>query len=87
MLFNFNNNRGDMNKIDLIIENIEYAKLVKEQAHKDELLEEALAAARELRELKPVAWAAPSIWGGLEGLSFDKQPRFDTPLYALEVTK
>ena len=78
-----------MNRIDLIIENIEYAKLVTEQAHKDELLEEALAAARSLRELKPVAWAAPSIWGGLEGLSFDKQPRFDIPLYALdlEVTK
>ena len=38
-----------MNKIDLIIENIEYAKLVKEQAHKDELLDEALAAARELK--------------------------------------
>ena len=38
-----------MNKIDLIIENIEYAKLVTEQTHKDELLEEALAAARELK--------------------------------------
>ena len=35
-----------MNKIDLIIENIEYAKLVTPQAHKDELLDEALAAAR-----------------------------------------
>jgi hypothetical protein len=75
-----------MNRLDLIIENIEYAKLVTEQAHKDELLDEALAAARELKELKPVAWAAPSIYGGFEGLSFDKQPRFDTPLYALEVT-
>jgi hypothetical protein len=41
---------GDaMNRLDLIIENIEYAKLVKEQAHIDELLEEALAAARELK--------------------------------------
>ena len=72
-----------MNKIDLIIENIEYAKLVTEQAHKDELLDEALAAARELKALKPVAWGAKSIYGGFEGLSFDKQPRFDTPLYAL----
>jgi hypothetical protein len=43
-----------MQKIDLIIENIEYAKLVKEQAHIDELLDEALAAARELQALKPV---------------------------------
>ena len=42
-----------MNKIDLIIENMEYAKLVIEQAHKDELLDEALAVARSLRELKP----------------------------------
>jgi hypothetical protein len=77
-----------MNRLDLIIENIEYAKLVTEQAHRDELLDEALAAARELKELQPVAWAAKSVWGGLEGLSFDKQPRFDTPLYTLdEVTK
>ena len=43
-----------MNKIDLIIENIEYAKLVTEQAHKDELLEEALAAARELKAFRKV---------------------------------
>jgi hypothetical protein len=39
-----------MNKIDLIIENIEYSKLVMVQAHKDELLDEALDAARELKE-------------------------------------
>lgn len=38
-------------------------------------------------EPEPVAWAAQSIYGGFDGLSFDKQPRFDTPLYALEVTK
>jgi hypothetical protein len=42
-----------MNKIDLIIENIEYAKLLKEGAHQDELLDEALAAARELQTLQP----------------------------------
>jgi len=46
--------------------------------------DEREACARELRELKPVAWAAPSIYGGFEGLSFDKSSRFDTPLYALE---
>ena len=38
-------------------------------------------------EQEPVAWAAKSVWGDLEGLSFDKQPRFDIPLYALEVMK
>jgi hypothetical protein len=37
---------------------------------------------------EPVAWAAKSIYGDFEGLSFDKQPRFDTPLYSLDgVTK
>jgi hypothetical protein len=45
-----------MNRLDLIIENMEYAKLVIEQAHKDELLDEALAVARSLRELNPKAW-------------------------------
>ena len=44
-----------MNKLDLIIENIMYAKIIKESAHQDELLEEALAAARELKAMKPVA--------------------------------
>ncbi len=43
-----------MNKIDLIIENIEYAKILKESAHQNELLEEALAAARELRAFREV---------------------------------
>ena len=38
-------------------------------------------------EQEPVAWAAKSIYGEYEGLSFEQQPRFDTPLYALEVTK
>jgi hypothetical protein len=42
-----------MNKIDLIIENIEYAKILKESAHQNELLEEALAAARELQATYP----------------------------------
>jgi hypothetical protein len=73
-----------MNKIDLIIENIEYARLVTEQAHKDELLDEALAAARELKALKPVLWKATGdAW-------FYEKPLFEaTPLYALdlEVTK
>jgi hypothetical protein len=38
-------------------------------------------------EQEPVAWAAKSIYGEFEGLSFEKQPRFDTPLYALEGSK
>jgi 3-hydroxyacyl-CoA dehydrogenase len=73
-----------MNKIDLIIENIEYAKLVTVQAHKDELLDEALAAARELKALKPVGYMDS------RGVLFNKttHPQLNTALYALdEVTK
>jgi hypothetical protein len=90
MLFNFNNYGGDMNRLDLIIENIEYAKLVTEQAHKDELLDEALAAARELQALKPVAFIENHKAGQNLSWSQDDLPYAKaTPLYALdfEVTK
>jgi hypothetical protein len=73
-----------MNKIDLIIENIEYSRLVTEQAHKDELLEEALAAARELKALKPAGYMDK------KGLVFNDttHPHLYTALYTLdEVTK
>jgi hypothetical protein len=73
-----------MNRLDLIIDALD----VSESLFYDQTkLQEALQAARELQALKPVAWGSKSIYGGLEGLSFDKQPRFDTPLYALEETK
>jgi hypothetical protein len=79
-----------MNKIDLIIENIEYAKLVTEQAHKDELLDEALAAARELRALKPVGWVTTeqfaSTANNVTRVTLH-QDRNGIPLYALEDTK
>ena len=76
-----------MNKIDLIIENIEYAKLVKEQAHIDELLDEALAAARELKALKPVGMASKHIYRGAALFDGVVLPE-ETLLYALdEVTK
>ena len=39
-----------MNRLDLIIDNIMYAKLVKETAHRDELLDEAITAACELKD-------------------------------------
>jgi len=73
-----------MNKIDLIIENIEYSRLVKEQAHKDELLDEALAAARELKALEPLGYIDK------RGFVFNDttHPHLSTALYALdEVTK
>ncbi len=77
-----------MKRLDLIIDALEVASYVPRgfvmyPAGHHMQIAQALAAARELRELKPVAWAAPSIYGGFEGLSFDKQPRFETPLYAL----
>jgi len=70
-----------LNHPDVRAEHLErFADLVRQ--------DEREACARKLRELKPVAWAAPSIYGGFEGLSFDKSSRFDTPLYALnEETK
>lgn len=73
-----------MNKIELIIENIEYAKLVAEQAHKDELLDEALAAARELKALKPVAFIENHKAGqNLSWCQHDLPYAKATPLYAL----
>ena len=74
-----------MNKIDLIIENIEYAKILKESAHQNELLEEALAAARELKNLAPAAW----LYNGK--LHFfdptDWASSLVQPLFALEALK
>jgi hypothetical protein len=74
-----------MNKIDTIIDALESA--YEDKAGWCDKVNEALYAAHELKALKPVAWGAKSIYGDFEGLSFEKQPRFDTPLYALEVTK
>lgn len=79
-----------MNKIDLIIENIEYAKILKESAHQDELLEEALAAARELKALKPVAWVYINEDGECEQIEYGSEGCDDPavqPLYALDEVK
>jgi len=63
----------------------------RQQTRPIDLTDETIEALRQelaKPEQEPVAWAAKSIYGGFEGLSFDKQPRFDTPLYSLdEVTK
>ena len=40
-----------MNKLDLIIETIEFSKLVDNQVHRDELIDDALEDLRELRDL------------------------------------
>jgi hypothetical protein len=88
-----------MEKIDLIIDALELAR---NEIHDPTLwtdkVDEALAAARELRELKPVAWVEHEWSGtGVEHLHFDRRkPTLRdevlnpvwTPLYALdEVTK
>jgi len=73
-----------VNKIDLIIENIEYAKLLKEGAHQDEMLDEALAAARELKALKLVGITLIDGAALFDDVVLPKE----TLLYALdEVTK
>ena len=77
-----------MNKLDLIIDRLELVEkfdwntlVVKGSVH------EALAAARELRELKPVAIRNPTNgmieiqWGASESVPLG------TKLYALEETK
>jgi hypothetical protein len=81
-----------MNKIDLIIDYLDNIGEVT-FAHQGwagvERLNKALAAARELRELKPVAWienhkAGQNISWSQDDLPYAKA----TPLYALdEVTK
>lgn len=74
-----------MNRLDLIIECME--QILNDELPSPENMMKAFRYACELRELKPVAWAAPSIYGGFEGLSFYESSLFDTPLYVLEVTK
>jgi hypothetical protein len=74
-----------MSKIDLIIDALELAR---NEIHDPTLwtdkVDEALAAARELRALKPVGYMDS------RGVLFNKttHPQLNTPLYALdEVTK
>jgi hypothetical protein len=68
-----------MNRLDLIID----ALSVAQNSVWSKLNEEALAAARELRALKPVGYMDS------RGVLFNKttHPQLNTPLYALEVTK
>jgi hypothetical protein len=81
-----------MNKIDLIIDYLDNIGEVT-FAHQGwagvERLNKALAAARELRELKPVAWIENHKAGQNLSWSQDDLPYAKaTPLYALdEVTK
>jgi hypothetical protein len=84
-----------MNKIDLIVEALKYAKDCG-NLRETEVIDNALTAARELQKLKPVAFCALTP-NGMMGY-FDGKPMImvgkigndchTTPLYALdEVTK
>ena len=70
-----------MSKIDLIIDALECA--VSDEFFELGKYETALAAARELKALKPVGYMDS------RGVLFNKttHPQLNTPLYALEVTK
>jgi hypothetical protein len=81
-----------MNKIDLIIDALELAR---NEIHDPTLwtdkVDQALAAARELRELKPVAWVCQrttSEGDVVDGVwTCDSDEEGAIPVYALEVTK
>jgi hypothetical protein len=78
-----------MEKIDLIIDALELAR---NEIHDPTLwtdkVDEALAAARELRELKPVAWMLPEYGDVLSAAETQGVAGiYNIPLYALEVTK
>lgn len=74
-----------MNRLDLIIDALEQAdRMRRKQGYTEEYLQEALAAARELKALKPVGYMDK------KGVLFNHttHPHLNTPLYALdEVTK
>ncbi len=81
-----------MNKIDLIIEAIRLAEYnVKARGWGDdidlELYTEALAAARELKALKPVGYGFKGLNDQIMDCTTNKDVEYCIPLYALEVTK
>ena len=80
MLFNFNDNGGDMNKIDLIVDALENAVHNFAGDDTEDKCIAALAAARELRELKPAGYMDK------KGLVFNDttHPQLYTPLYSLD---
>jgi len=78
-----------MNKIDLIIEKIETAKTERLERQRHKLIDEALAAAKELQSLKPVGYKLKKPYTDIftDRLE-DYELVYWTPLYALdEVTK
>jgi hypothetical protein len=73
-----------MNKIDLIIDALEYAtQFGYDITTKESIngIDEALAAARELKALKPVAWMLPEYGDVLPASQADGTGIYNTPLY------
>ena len=86
LLFNFNNNGGAMNKIDLIIDALESAHHTNDTGVMGLTklrLDTALAAAHELKALKPVAYM------DRRGILFNwtTHPHLNIALYALDEVK
>lgn len=70
-----------MEKLDLIIAALESCdETAWSMKFDDDKVEEALAAARSLRELKPVAWVDWSMDGSQYS---DTETSYGTPLYTL----
>ena len=80
-----------MNKIDLIIDALESAHHTNDTGVMGLTklrLDTALAAARELKALKPVAWMLPKYNDVISAYETDGTGIYNIPLYALdEVTK
>jgi hypothetical protein len=77
-----------MNRLDLIIDALDLATETSEFERINTLYKQALAAARELKALKPVAWMYINEDDECEQIEFG-QPHeddmsFTTPLYALD---
>ena len=76
-------------KLDLIIDALEMAEDKVESAYVAIHINEALAAARELKALQPVAWQCEGrLLNKFDASEYLVKPTNITPLYALdEVTK
>lgn len=73
-----------MNKIDLIIDALECA--IDDKFFNLNKYEKALAAARELKALQPVAWWNPE-YGSEFGVAINEYQGWNVPLYALDEVK
>ena len=80
-----------MNRLDLIIDALYKTKLLmdahNQYPHTLREVNEALAAARELKALKPVAWMMPDYGDVLSASEADGTGIYNTSLYALNEVK